>query len=842
MFKFLFRYLKGLRWLIGMAILVTILQVLCAIGAAWPLKFIPSKVQNAGNDPSCLFPFLNPILNKFDNPIFDPSLAPLTPGGPPQTPGVTPCPISVTQTNAILTFSHHSTNGVIVFSLIILVIFGTLAAILGYFDLYLAAYIGQNLTARLRNQLFDHLQRLSLDWHGTKKKGDLVQRVTGNVADVEKFVTDGLVDILSATLTIVFIAAVMFYLQPLYTIVSLAIAPFLFFLVVVYTKGIKGATKRATKAAAQVADVATEDINALTVIKVFTREEREAIRFGQHVDTNRREGLRAGNLQAQFAPLVGFLIALGTAIIVGVGGYVAAGNNFNVGFFTIPASSVDIGTLILFLIFLGLLYQPMRDVSKLLALSSTASAAIERIEEVLNQAPEVLESDVPYYGPTKLRGEITFDNVVFGYATGAPVLKGINLHIPQGRKIALVGLSGGGKTTLVKLIPRFYQTQQGSVRIDGVDNRMYPLNVLRQNVSMVLQDSVLFEGTIRENISLGKPGAGDYEVIEAAKKANIHEMILQDLGGYDGIVREQGKNLSGGQRQRIAIARAILRDAPILILDEPTAALDVESEVEVMHALNNLIVGRTVIMISHRLSTLGNVEEIVVLKEGRIAEQGSYNDLKRRGGVFAALLEEQNRYNLDKVGEQSIILEKAAAQSIIRSAFAPMPGSYEQFQVQPPPQRPMRPISPPPAVGQNWPVPAGASPQSVPPAFANRQQDGNGRQQVQPAWNNNVQPAATPPANARIVIELDGKVVGEQALNKQVMTIGRLSGNDIQVPSQRVSRLHAKIRWENGRWLIEDAESLNGLIYRGNRIDRLALSNGDRVYIAPTAVLQYVTQ
>ena len=728
------------------------------------------------------------------------------------------------------------------FSLIILVIFGTLAAILGYFDLYLAAYIGQNLTARLRNQLFDHLQRLSLDWHGTQKKGDLVQRVTGNVADVEKFVTDGLVDILSATLTIVFIAAVMFYLQPLYTIVSLAIAPLLFFLVVVYTKGIKSATKRATKAAAQVADVATEDMNALTVIKVFTREEREAIRFGEHVDTNRREGLRAGNLQAQFAPLVGFLIALGTAIIVGVGGYVAAGNNFNLGFFTIPASSVDIGTLILFLIFLGLLYQPMRDVSKLLALSSTASAAVERIQEVLNQAPEVLESDVPYHGPTKLRGDIAFDNVVFGYAPGNPVLKGINLHIPQGKKIALVGLSGGGKTTLVKLIPRFYQTQQGSVRIDGVDNRMYPLSVLRQNVSMVLQDSVLFEGTIRENIALGKPGASDYEVIEAAKKANIHEMILQDLGGYDGVVREQGKNLSGGQRQRIAIARAILRDAPILILDEPTAALDVESEVEVMHALNNLIVGRSVIMISHRLSTLGNVEEIVVLKEGRIAEQGTFNELKRRGGVFAALLEEQNRYNLEKAGEQSMILEKAAAQSIIRSAYAPAPGFNERYQVQFPPHQPMRSASPPPPIGQNWPAQAGASPQAIPPAFTNRQQDGNGRQQPPPAWNNNVQPVAVPPINARIVIELDGKIIGERPLNKPVMTVGRLSGNDVQVPSQRVSRLHAKIRWENGRWLIEDADSLNGLIYRGNRVDRLALNNGDSVYISPTAVLRYITQ
>jgi len=287
--------------------------------------------------------------------------------------------------------------------------------------------------------------------------------------------------------------------------------------------------------------------------------------------------------------------------------------------------------------------------------------------------------------------------------------------------------------------------------------------------------------------------------------------------------------LSGGQRQRIAIARAILRDAPILILDEPTAALDVESEVEVMHALNNLIVGRTVIMISHRLSTLGNVEEIIVLKEGRIAEQGTFKDLKRKGGVFAGLLEEQNRYNLEKAGDKSMI----------RSAFAPMPGSYDQYQV----QHPLRPpMAPPPAIPQGWPAPAERSPQAMPPAYAGRNQSGNGRQQGQPAWANNVQPVpVAPPVNARIVVELDGRVIGERPLNKPMLTVGRLSGNDVQVPSQRVSRLHARIRWENGMWLIEDAESLNGLIYRGNRVDQLTLTNGDRVYVAPTAVLQFVT-
>jgi ATP-binding cassette subfamily B protein len=812
--KFLFRNLKGYRLLVVIAIIVTILQVGCTIAAAFPLKFIPGKVTNAGNDPACTFQFLNPILDKFDIPLFDPSLAPLTPNGPNQTPGLTPCPISPSDPNPVLVTTHHSTIGVIVFSGLMLIIFGTIAAILGYLDLYIGAYIAQNLTARLRNQLFEHLQRLSLDWHGKQKKGDLVQRITGNIADIEKLVTDGLVDLLAAVLTLAAIVAVMLFLSPAYTVIALTIVPALFMITLVYTKSIKAATKRAAKATGQVSDVATEDINALTVIKVFTREEKEALRFGDYVDKNRQAGLRAGSLQAQFAPLVGFLVSLGTAAVIVVGGYVAAGNLFKLGFFTIPAGSVDIGTLVLFLIFLGLLYQPMRDLSKLTALYGTAASGVERIQEVLDQAPEVLESQVPYAGPTKLQGDIRFENVVFGYTPEQAVLKGINLHIPAGKRVALVGLSGGGKTTLVKLIPRFYEIQQGAVKVGGVDNRAYPLTVLRQNVSMVLQDSVLFEGTVAENIAIGKPGAPLYEVIEAAKKANIHETIIRDLGGYDGVIREQGKNLSGGQRQRMAIARAILRDAPILILDEPTAALDVESEAEVMHALEKLIVGRTVIMISHRLSTLGNVEEIIVLKNGQIAEQGNFQELKRRGGVFAGLLAEQNRFNL----------EKAAEKSMIRSAFVPM-DIYDQGQAQPTPRMPMGPVSPSPAIAQNW---AGQPPYALSPADINRKPDGNGKRQVLPA-------------NARIVIEIDGKVVGERLLNKPVLTIGRLSGNDIQVPSQRVSRLHAKIHAENGRWLIEDAESLNGLLYHGNRVDRLVLNNGDRIYVSPTAVLQFVT-
>src|SRR5260370_11677914 len=228
--KFLFRNLKGYRLLVVLAIAVTIVQVGSDIAAAFPLKFIPSKVQNAGNDPSCTFPFLNPILDKFDIPLLDPALAPLAPGQPVQTPGITPCPISPSDTNAIVIYSHHSTSGVIVFSVLMLLLFGTLSAVLAYLDLYLAAFIAQNLTARLRVQLFEYLQRLSLDWHGKQKKGDLVQRVTGNIADIEKLVTDGLVDLLAGVLTLVGVVSIMLFISSAYTLISLAIVHALLYL------------------------------------------------------------------------------------------------------------------------------------------------------------------------------------------------------------------------------------------------------------------------------------------------------------------------------------------------------------------------------------------------------------------------------------------------------------------------------------------------------------------------------------------------------------------------------------------------------------------------------------
>lgn len=814
LFKFLYRNLKGYRFLVVLAILVAVAQVSCDIIAIQPLKWIPSKAQNPGNDPACNFPFLGlndqpGLLDLFDTPALDPSLIPPAGSHVAVPPPTSPCPVNPSNPKTLLNpdTTHHSVIGVIVFSVIVLILFSVLSAVLVYVDLFLASYIAQHLSSRLRKQLFEHLQRISLDWHGKQKKGDLVQRITGNIVDVEKFVIDGVVDLLVGGLTIVGVIAIMMLYSVPYTFLSLAIAPLLFVVVIYYTRNIKVAAKRQAKAAGQVADVATEDIHALTVIKVFTREEREDIRFGGRVNENKAAGLRSGSLQAQFAPLVAIMIAIGIATIVGVGGYVAAGNPFTAGPFQILPGTIDSGLIVSFLFYFKLLYQPFRDISKLTTLANAASAGADRIQEVLDQAPEVVENTAPYFGPRKLHGDISFENVYFGYSPERPIIKGINLQIPAGKKVALVGLSGGGKTTLVKLIPRFYEIQQGSVKVDGVDNRMYPLNVLRQNVSMVLQDSVLFEGTIRENIEIGRPGATDAEIIDAAKKAQMHETIVKLPDGYDTLVREQGKNFSGGQRQRLAIARAILRDAPLLIMDEPTAALDVEAEAEVMRALDTLVVGRTVIVISHRLSTLGNVDEIIVLSDGRVAEKGTYRELKRMGGIFAGMLDEQNRYSAERAGDRSIL----------RSAYVPLPVGDQQWQMRPNP-----------VVPQNQPAAPALSPvplQVVPVTAASLQNGGNGANQA--------------PQRARVRIEVDGKMVGAYQLDRPVLAIGRLGGNDVQVPSQSVSRMHAKLRWENGSWLIEDANSLNGIVYQGNRVDRHVLANGDQIFLAPKVILHY---
>jgi ATP-binding cassette, subfamily B, bacterial len=614
--RFLAGRIRGHRWLVVLAVTMTVLQVGADVLGALPIKWVLDVVVS--HSPPEVGP-LAAVLHWCER-------LPL-----------------VTVRAGVGAADSGPVLGVVAFSALMFVVFGALSTLLAYGQMRIATYVAQSLSADLRTTLFARIEALPLQWHARQRTGDLIQRVTGNIADIEKLVTDGLVDLLAGFLTLVGIVAVMLALSWRFTLVSVGVVPVLFVVVLRYTLAIKSATRHAARAAGRVTDVAAEDIRAITEIKVFTLEAHESRRFADRVAQLRRHAGRAGRLQAEFTPLVQLVIALATAVIVGVGGAVAAGYDVSLGFTRLPAGSLTVGTLAVFLSYLKQLYQPMRNLSKLTNMAATASSGAERIVEILDAEPEDLAGDgLQPFG--RARGHIRFRDVQFGYRAGHPVLHGVNFDIRAGERVALVGLSGGGKTTIAKLVPRLHEVWAGTVSIDGRDVATIPLSQLRRNISFVPQESVLFEGTVRDNVAIGRADAPETAIRDACRRAHVHDAILALPDGYDTVVSEGGKNLSSGQRQRIAIARAILRDAPIIVLDEPTASLDVEAEAEVMHALDTLIRGRTVLMISHRLSTLGQVSRILVLSDGRIVERGTPAELAAAGGYFARLLAEQNRY------------------------------------------------------------------------------------------------------------------------------------------------------------------------------------------------------
>ncbi|MCQ4079944.1 ABC transporter ATP-binding protein/permease [Streptomyces sp. RB6PN25] len=621
MIRFLFRHLKGRRLAVFVAAALTFVAVACDVLAAIPFKIILDKIVDH-RDPS--LPFSGWLMTYFDR--FGAR------GG-------------LTQAEA------HTRLGVVLFAGVMFLALGVISAVVAYVQLSVAAFVGQDLGARLRKHLFAHVEHLSLDWHVRQQVGEIVQRISGNITDIEKLVTDGLVDLLSGVLTLAGILTVMLVINWQFTLLSMCIVPLLFVTVLIYTRWVKRASKEAARAAGGVARVASASITAIVELKAFTLERWTARVFGEHVDRQQRFALQAGRRQAEFNPLVILFITLSDVVIITVGALIAAAHSgsYALGFLTVPTASLTVGTLTVFLAYSKQLYQPMRDLSKLTLLASTASAASGRIQEILDQPVEERYAPRGPVHPSRVRGDIVYRGVVFGYDPQRPVLHGIDLEIPTGTRLALVGLSGSGKTTTARLLPRFYEPWQGSLTIDGVDVRDYPLSDLRRNIAIVPEDSILFEGTVRDNIALGCPEATDEQVEAAARLACIHDTIAALPGDYAAEVREMGRNFSRGQRQRVAIARAILRDAPILILDEPTTNLDVEAEAEVLRALDHLTRGRTVIVISHRLSTLGQVDEIAVLQSGRIAERGTYQQLRTGGGPFARMLAEQYRYAAEPV-------------------------------------------------------------------------------------------------------------------------------------------------------------------------------------------------
>jgi len=511
-------------------------------------------------------------------------------------------------------------------------------AISSYFEKYLTTSVSQWVTHDLRRLLYSHIQRLSLAEYDETRTGDLISRVTSDINAVQDFVNSALLGILVNVLTLVGMIGVMFYINWRFTLIALSVSPLLFAFVYVFTRRIKKYSRAVRKKESELTSVVQEVLTSIRVVKAFAREDYEQERFEARSLDNVETALKARSLKAKLAPFVEVIVALGTCLVLGYGARL------------VLHGQLSAGVLIVFLLYLGKMYKPMRDLSKLTDTVSKAGVGYERIQEVLEIESKVRDLPRAKKAP-KFKGKIEFEHVNFSYDGENQVLKDINFIIEPGQIAALVGPSGTGKSTVISLIPRFYDPTGGKVKIDGRDVREYKLKSLREQISFVLQDTLLFRTTIWENIAYGKPDASRKEIEDAAQLANAHEFIEKMPEGYDTMVGERGISLSGGQRQRIAIARAIVRDTPILILDEPTSGLDAASEQSVIEALDRLMKGRTTLLIAHHLGTIRHADCIFVVKDSELVERGTHDELLAAGGTYAELHKIQTSQGVEEPAE-----------------------------------------------------------------------------------------------------------------------------------------------------------------------------------------------
>jgi ATP-binding cassette subfamily B protein len=522
--------------------------------------------------------------------------------------------------------------------------------ILTYYYIRTLGDVGQHFVFALRRNLFAHLQRLSLRFHDRQHTGDLITRLTSDIDAIQDMIANGISVFGSNMFLLAGMLILMFWLNWQFALAALSVAPLLFWTVFRYSNRIKIAAGKARASTGVLASLAQETLASIRIVQGLAQEEQQDERFRAQSTNSLQAYLEGIRYQARIWPIVDLLAATGLAMVMWYGAT------------RVLAGVLSTGDVVVFFAYVTNLYAPMRQLARLSYMFNRASVGAERIAEVLTVRSEVIDSQ-GVRTAFRLKGSIEFQSVSFEYEPGQPVLSKINLAIAAGEKVAIVGATGAGKSTLVSLVPRLYDPSAGAVCIDGEDIRNYSVQSLREQISLVLQDALLFSGTIRENIAFGRPGASEQEVIGAAVTANADDFIQRLPDGYDTLVAERGATLSGGEKQRIAIARAVLRDAPILILDEPTSSLDAASERLVIDALDRAASGRTTLIIAHRLSTVRLADRIVVLEQGRVAEEGSRQELLARKGKYSHLYHLQLQVERDVVPNYVVALESTLQQT-----------------------------------------------------------------------------------------------------------------------------------------------------------------------------------
>jgi ABC-type multidrug transport system fused ATPase/permease subunit len=489
---------------------------------------------------------------------------------------------------------------------------------------YFTGWTGERILADLRNKLFRHLQRLSLGYYERNRAGVIISRLTNDVDALDQLVTDGVTTLVQSTLTLIGTAIILFFLDWRLALATLTVMP----LMAIATGIFRVRSSRAYRAVRERLGLVTatlaEDIGGIRVVQAFRREPRNQRHFEEVNAHYRAANQQTVVLNGLYFPFVDFLAALATAIVVGYGGWLAS------------QDQISAGTLFAFVLYLSNFFDPVQQLSQLYNTFLAAVAALDKIMEVIDEEPEVRDKPGAHE-LGRIHGDVRFDRVRFGYGNLPEVLHGIDLDVPAGTTVALVGHTGAGKSTIAKLLARFYDPREGRITIDGTDLRDVTQDSLRRQLGVVPQEGFLFAGTVRDNIAFGRPDASPEDVASAARAVGAHEFIMGLEGGYETNLQERGTRLSLGQRQLVAFARALLADPRVLILDEATSSVDIGTEKKIEDALGKLLSDRTAFVIAHRLSTIRNADLIVVLEHGRVVEQGTHDELMTRQGLYTSL-------------------------------------------------------------------------------------------------------------------------------------------------------------------------------------------------------------